>query len=187
MNNESIKLEKVKKSCNISKIICQVFAVLLAVSVAVMIIIPIAFGITGYDKIDKEISTNIENGNLTFNVSEFELNGIFNIDLGLEEMADEGQYAAVITAVCILAAVILATLDVLFWMLVKVFKLIAKSETPFTQAILKRLKAVFILISIFLALINGIGAGIITACIGWSIYTIFDYGFVIQQEIDETL
>ncbi|MBO4214562.1 MAG: hypothetical protein J5876_06245 [Lachnospiraceae bacterium] len=76
---------------------------------------------------------------------------------------------------------------VIFWLVEGIFKQIKESDSPFTDAILKKLRIVFIVISILALLTNGLWAGAITALLCWAIYCIIDYGYALQLEVDETL
>lgn len=87
----------------------------------------------------------------------------------------------------IFAAGMCCVVAVIFWLVEGIFKQIKESDSPFTDAILKKLRIVFIVISILALLTNGIWAGAITALLCWAIYCIIDYGYALQLEVDETL
>lgn len=74
-----------------------------------------------------------------------------------------------------------------FYLIEGIFKEIKDSESPFTEAILKKLRIAFILISVLALLGNGLWAGAITGLICWAVYCIIDYGYALQSEVDETL
>lgn len=187
MRDEMVKLEKVKKSCKISGIISKIIACLVTVGFVGAIVGIIVLGIVGHDKINSEIGKAVESGDATFNVDNVNINGMVQVNAAIDEMTEQGEYAEVLTIACIIAAFASAVVAVIFWMLVSIFKMIAESNTPFTGGILKRIKAIFILVAVIALITNGLGTGVIVGCIGWSLYSIFDYGFAIQQEVDETL
>lgn len=187
MRDEMVKLEKVKKSCKISGTISKIIACLLTVGFVASVAGIIILGAIGYDKINTEIGKAVESGDATFEVDDVNINGMVQFDAQIEEMADQGEYAEVITVACVIVAVVTAALAVVFWMLVSIFKMITESNTPFTINIRNRIKAIFIMVAVIALITNGLGMGVIVGCIGWSLYSIFDYGFAIQQEVDETL
>lgn len=187
MRDEMIKLGKVKKSCRISGILSKILACIVTVGFVGAVAGMIILGVIGHDKINSEISKSIESGDSTFNVDDVKIDGMFQVSVKLNEMVEQGQYAEVITIVCAFVAIVTAAVSIIFWMLVGIFKEIGKSNTPFTVSVLKRVKAIFIMAVVIAVFSSGLGMGVIAGCIGWSLYSIFDYGFVIQQEIDETL
>lgn len=187
MRDEMVKLEKVKKSCKISKIISNIIACFVTIGCVCAVVATIILGVVGHEKINSEIAKSIESGNASFEVDDIKIDGMLELNVKLNEMVAKGEYAEAITIICIFMAVVMAAVAAVFWMMVSIFKMIAESNTPFTIDILKRLKAVFIIVAVIAVIVSGLGTGVIVGCIGWSLYTIFDYGFVIQQEIDETL
>ncbi len=82
--------------------------------------------------------------------------------------------------ICLIATAI-------FIMIQKTFVLIKDSETPFDPAVLKRLKLVFVIIAIAALLFSGVGTAVMSGIVFWCVYCILDYGFILQQEVDETL
>lgn len=187
MRDEMVKLEKVKKSCKISGIISRIIACIVTIGFVGAVAGAIVLGVLGHDKINSEIAKAVESGDATFSVDDVNINGIVQANVEVEEMAEQGEYAEVLTIVCIIMAFATAVIAAVFWMLVSIFKMVAESNTPFTVGILKRIKAIFILVAVTALITNGLGMGVIAGCIGWSLYSIFDYGFAIQQEVDETL
>lgn len=187
MREEMVKLEKVKRSCKTSKVISQIMAGIVSAACVICLVVPIILGVVGIDKVNTEIGKAVESGQATFYVDDVSLNGMIDLQVKVEDMVNNGNYAEAVIAICIFAAVVTAICAVLFWALVSIFKTISVSETPFTEDILRKLRVVFIMIAIIFGMISGFVAFVIAACICWSLYTIFDYGFVIQQEINETL
>ena len=60
-------------------------------------------------------------------------------------------------------------------------------ETPFSESVMGRLKTSFIIMTVVLTLFVGIGPGVIGGLFMWCVYSILDYGKVLQTEVDETL
>ena len=50
-----------------------------------------------------------------------------------------------------------------------------------------RLKTSFIILTVVVVIFVGLGAGVIAGLLLWCIYSILDYGKVLQTEVDETL
>lgn len=187
MREEMVKLEKVKKTCKISKNLCTILASIVTVAFVCAVIGMIIFGTISHDKVNSAVKEAIESNDVDFDVDDIRIDGVLRLNVYLNEMAKQENYAAVITVAFAYGAVLSATVAVVFWMLVSIFKMVALSDTPFTANIRNRLKAIFIIVTVIAIFASGLGTGIIIGCIGWSLYSIFDYGFVIQQEIDETL
>lgn len=188
MREELVKLERVKKACKISKILCTILAWIVTVAFVCAVIGMIIFGVIDHSKVNSAVKEAMESNDVVdFDVDDINIDGMLRLNVYLNEMAEQENYAAVIIVAFAYGATISATLAVILWMLVSIFKIIAISDTPFTANIRNRLKAIFIIVTVIAAFANGLGTGIIIGCIGWGLYTIFDYGFAIQQEIDETL
>ena len=66
------------------------------------------------------------------------------------------------------------------------FTEIKKSDTPFRAAILPRIKASGIVLTLFV-LTQSVGIAAITALTFWCIYCVFEYGVELQNNEDETL
>lgn len=84
-------------------------------------------------------------------------------------------------------AVVMIAYAVVLHFVAKVFKALKESDSPFRPAVIKNIKIVFVLISIFLALQSGFLAGALVAVSLWGIFMIFEYGCELQQQFDETL
>ena len=69
----------------------------------------------------------------------------------------------------------------------KIFENLINEDNPFSDKILNNLKNCFIVMTVILTLSVGIGPGVIVGVLGWCIYSIFEYGRVLQTEVDETL
>ncbi|MBQ7076768.1 MAG: hypothetical protein IJM91_01365 [Lachnospiraceae bacterium] len=109
-------------------------------------------------------------------------------DIDIEDMAVANFAARWIIAGSIFAAAVLtAAAAVIFWLIEKIFKDIKESESPFTEAIIKKLRIVFIIISVCALIFYGIANGLIAALLCWALYCIIDYGYALQLEVDETL
>ena len=68
----------------------------------------------------------------------------------------------------------------------KTFKLLAGGESPFSAEVLKKFKAMAIVLFI-IVLLNDIITGIVVGLALWTLYSVFQYGASLQTEVDETL
>lgn len=116
------------------------------------------------------------------------LDGVFEGEYGENAVDLLNSFARIgMVLGMIFAAIMSAAAAVVWWLIERIFKEIKESDSPFTESILKKLKVVFIIISILPLFTNGVGAAIVTALICWAIYCIIDYGYALQNEVDETL
>jgi len=136
--------------------------------------------------IEKELEERIENElGIKGNVN---LEGVFEGEYGEDAVDLLNAFTRIgMVLGMIFAAIFAGIAAVIWWLIERIFKEIKESDSPFTESILKKLRMVFIIISILPLFTNGIGAAIITALICWAIYSIIDYGYALQSEVDETL
>jgi len=192
MREEALKLEKVKKSCKITAIVSQILEIILIVSAVVCII-----GAIMCICLNKDINQSIievstqedmeEFNNIVASLDSVSTNGFLKVSFHMDRMLEEEQYGMVFGVICIFGAIICTMAAVLFDVIRRIFKMIRTSETPFTPEVLKGFKVMTIIICVELLLMSGAGAAILGGLIFWSIYNILDYGFTIQQQVDETL
>lgn len=91
-----------------------------------------------------------------------------------------GLYLIFISVLCLAVVIVMHLLS-------STFGIIEKEESPFSKKVIKRLTAIFTVISVVLLCTLGWGAGIIMGIITWALYTILDYGRILQIQADETL
>ncbi len=84
-------------------------------------------------------------------------------------------------------AFLTAVFAVLMKLIESVFSLVRKEDSPFTEKVMKRLLVVMIAISVILFFVASIGFAALGLIITWVVYTIMDYGRVLQIKSDETL
>lgn len=182
MREQDLKLAKVKKSCKTAKTVCNVFKIIVLVG-AIVCIVGAVVCFCLRDTINATIVS--EAANVTF--SNIETNGIFQLSFDPHRFVENGLFAQLITVYCSIGAISCFFVAFIFSKIRKIFLMIEKSESPFTENIMKELKKTFIMISVLTALFMGIGSVVIMALVFWCIYCIMDYGTAIQIEIDETL
>lgn len=187
MNKQEMKLEKVRKSCSTAQKVITVLRNIMLASIVVCLVGAVlcqCFAKT----INAEMPVAIAGGRVSLEETNIDIfDGMINFDVEMQELINEGHYALVFTAYCIAGAVALAAAVVIFNQFIKIFKAILASETPFSEEVLGKLKSAFIVTVVLVALITGLGEAVFMGLTFWCIYTLIDYGAVLQMEVDETL
>ena len=201
MREQEQKLANVRKSCDVARKVTKVFSILLIVATVLCLI----SGITVFaarDKINEHITVEtFDDGILRFRIAgdgfdetsgyitmdDISSDGLIGVNFDLEKIASEGKVSQLLMGECFGGFIVCMIMTAIFIMIQKAFILIKDSETPFHPAVLKRLKLVFVIISIAALLFSGLGTAVMCGIVSWCIYCILDYGFILQQEVDETL
>ncbi len=197
MNEENVKIAKIKKSCRAGKIaatILTIFAIVVCVAGIAGSVIIFSMG----RDFDDAVNKGIEKGTLT--VEEMQVAGakLVNINVGkadsihsdipaLQSAIDDHPYAFKYGTLCAIAAGVCAVVAVMLKLVESVFALIEKEDSPFTDKIIKRVTIVLGITSALLLLTSGAGFGVLCALVTWVVYTIMDYGKTLQIQTDETL
>ena len=186
MRDNEMKLAKVKKSCAISKKVVNVLKVIMLVFLILCAIAAVV--VLGFrNQINAEMPAAIANGNVNFDVSDININGIIDLSIPVEMMLERGNYAGVYALTCGYGAGACAIIFAIFATLVNVFKTIEGSDTPFCDLVLSKIKKTFILLVVMTALFTGLGFAAVLGLSFWCVYRIFEYGVALQNEVDETL
>ena len=192
MREEAMKLEKVKKSCNITAKVSGILEVILIVC-AILCAISAVSCFAFKNQINEGIITVSANSSQEDFVKSLQslddakLGGFLSFTFHTEKMIENGEYGQVIGIFCVVGAFTCAMVAIVFGLLSRVFKTIKASDTPFDEAVLKKIKKMFIVISVDILLLSGLGEAALAGLICWSIYNILDYGFTLQKQYDETL
>lgn len=182
MNEQIIKLEKVKKSCKTAKKITKVITMfLIAVIILCIVGAILCFGFK--DSINLAMAKQSEN--LTF--SNVDIGGILRFSVDISGLMAEGKYAEISGIYCIISVIICVICAMVFGILSKVFAFLENSDTPFSETVLKKMKLTFILLVAIMALLIGIGMAAVIGLYFWCIYCILDYGIMLQIEVDDTI
>lgn len=192
MREEAIKLEKVRKSCNITEKVAMVLEIILLVATILCIIGgALCFGFRG--QIDQGIAEVVAAGEHAEVDSSFqalnnlEIGGFLKFTIHMDELLANKEYGTIMVTICGFAAVVCGMVALIFDLIRRIFKAIRISETPFDRAVIAKVKVMFIIICVELLLMSGLGNAVLAGLIFWSITNILEYGFTIQQQIDETL
>ena len=185
MNEQNIKLEIIKKRCNTSAKVIRILQIFAIIGIIASLIGAICC-FTMKDTINKGVAESVASGKTKIENVKIS-NGLLDFTVNYEEFYKEGNYATPITINCAIAAVITSVVYYLLSLFKKIFENLVKEDNPFSDKILNNLKICFIIITVVLALFVGLCPGVIAGLLGWCIYSIFEYGRVLQIEVDETL
>ena len=204
MNEYEIKLANVKKSCDVARKVAKVLSVIMVIFATFFVVSGIGFivcrGIVN-ECMTIEVDKNF-NGETIMHVMQiidsngttnelFEFSNSYGVLIGttylMKHFIGKEMYAEAFGVGFISLGVTIAIIAGIFIIIMKVFKLIQNSDTPFGVDIMKRLKSVFIIITVYTFFSEGLGSAVLTGAVFWSVYCILDYGYVLQKESDETL
>lgn len=196
MNEENVKLEKIKKSCRFGKKIATILCIIAIVGCVCSMVAGIAL-LVNSERFEPEFVKYVDEGKIdTSNgigkVSGISIQGInvndWKSDIpALQKALTERPYTTVYGIYCIIISISVAVASLMIKLLSSVFELIEKENTPFTDAVIKRVTVVMIVISGFLLLTAGAAFGILGGLVTWVVYTVMDYGKTLQIQSDETL
>lgn len=180
---ENNKIERIQKSAGTTAKILGVIKTILIVGLVLAILggFSTAFFRLGDD------GTSLTLFNKTITVHNFVNVGDMNVKgfavLDAFDIKDPFLYAGVN---CFYAAFLIALTLTAIIILRNAFVAVEKSDTPFTEDILKKIKIAGIIVTV-ITLTSSIGTAAIVGLTFWCVYCIFDYGTVLQKESDETL
>lgn len=186
MNEQMIKLDKVKKTCNIAKKIVSVFQIICIVA-TVLLLIASAFVFMAKDQINQSIADYNATSDSDMNISVSNYSNIVTFSINEDAVKSSGEYAQAISAMTLYGAVITGLFAIALTFVRSIFATISASDTPFDHTVLSKLKKAFVAIAIIITLETGLAIGLSLAGFFLCIYYIMDYGFTLQKEIDETL
>lgn len=182
MNQQNLKLEKVRKSCKAAKNVTNAFAIISIVGVVLCIVGAMCL-LFFRGEINPVIAERRDN--LTLNG--ISINGILSFRFDPSGLIDDGLYAEACAIACAFSAIVCGFVAFLFRAMHKVFLFLEESESPFCDPVLKICKTAFILFIIVTALVEGPGMALMLGLCLWCIYCILDYGVALQMEVDEIL
>lgn len=185
MNEQNKKLDIIKKRCNTSIKVIKILQIFAIIGIIGSLIGAICC-FTMKDTINKGIAESIAAGNTE--IEDVKISGgLLEFTINYEEFYKDGNYATPAAINCVIATTITSLVYYLLALFKKIFENLVKEDNPFSDKILNNLKICFIVITVILVLFVGIGPGVIAGLLGWCIYSIFEYGRVLQIEVDESL
>lgn len=188
MNEQMNRLSKVKKSCRITGKILNVVTIIYMVVATICTAVGL-FCLVGQGYINEQAESFIEvedKENIQIKFEE-EFNGIMKFDLDAEELLEDGEYAPALGVYLIVIGVMCAIIYAILRNIVKIFKVIENSESPFSKEVFAYLRRSFVLMVVIAALYVDAGTTVIVALFLWCIYNIMGYGAALQTEVDEIL
>lgn len=197
MNDMNDKLLKIKKSCHAGKIIANVLCIICIVGCVCSLIAGIAL-VANADEFEPQIQQIADEGRLDsadnriVSVRMFSFDSVdpsdWESDLpAMQKALDEHPYCIIYGVYVIMAAGILAVVAVLMKLVNGTFALIEKEDNPFTDKVIKRVTIVLGIISGLLLITSGAAWGLLGGLVTWVVYTVLDYGRILQIQADETL
>lgn len=182
MSVQDIKLAQVRKSCKAAKIVSRIMMII-GIAGTILCLIGIGALLIFGSKLDQAVQA----GQGFFSVTNPEIHGLLILKIDLEKLVLAGEYAAACRIACTFGAIITFGTAIIFAIITRIFVMIEQNETPFVDAVMKAIKTAFIVITIVLTILEGVGPGVMIGVCLWSIYTILDYGCCLQTEVDDTI
>lgn len=185
MIEQNNKLETIKKRCNTSVKVIRILQVVAIIGIIGALVGAVCC-FTMKDTINKGVAESIAQGKTK--IEDVKISGgLLDFTIDYESFYKEGNYATPLTINCVIAIIITSFVYYLLSLFKKIFDNLIKEDNPFSEKILNNLKICFIVITAIMVLSVGIGPGVIAGLLGWCLYSIFEYGRVLQIEVDETL
>ena len=181
MNEQMIRLETVKNRCNTLAKIVGVIEVIFIVLACITGGIALTF-LIGASKLNPVIEEGVSQGYIDYNMT-FNVGGI----MGFEKILPPDNYSLGIGLTCLFATIAVIFVVIILAFIKKVFTIIKEENSPFSDKCLKTIKVSFIVITVATFLGGSLGVTLITGFILFCIYSVFEYGAALQNEIDETL
>ncbi|MBR4278381.1 MAG: hypothetical protein IKQ28_08080 [Lachnospiraceae bacterium] len=178
-------------------ILCVVASMILIVTSIVMIAdrtnmnAQIKAGIEGANDVDVTKKVGPVNVHLLrFSKDSFDITKYQKIESSipaLEKALSDTPYSLTLGFTLLTAGLNVVLLAIAMFQLYSVFDIIGKEDSPFTQRVLKKLLFALIVIDIVIAFTAGLGTAAVAGLVTWALYTIMDYGRLLQTQSDETL
>lgn len=182
MSKEINKLEQIKKAGNVTAKVLKVLARICEICTIIIFIASIIM-IINKDELKRNMDEQVAAGKMEVTLDAHIVLGTMKVDNPLIRIDNRAVQAIVSTWIGIVG---LTLVTVVLYILRRMFIAIANSGTPFTEDTLKKLRVVGIIVPI-LVLPQSVIAAAVVALTFWCLYTVFDYGCVLQKNADETL
>lgn len=205
MSQENIKIDRIKKSSHVAKIVSKILMIVCIVGTVISLGTGIYF-IANHKNLNSTLEAEFAKGDdieITKQVGAFNLHlvnisasdllnksNLTNIDSSIpavKEALEAYPYSFSIGFYLVIIGWTLVFLTVSIYLINRVFTIIEKEETPFNNKVLKNLLVSLIIIDVIVGFSFGLGYGALGGLITWAVYTIMDYGRTLQKQYDETL
>ncbi len=194
--NENVKLESIRKSCTVGERVANIFCILAIIGCVLTLISGVVILNMGKE-FDDKIAVLENSGNVSIHntIGGYKVMGINLIDPAniesdlpsVEAALKDHPYCIEVSVSLFMLVLFTAILAILMKLAGSVFSLIRKEDNPFTGNVIKRVVFVMITLSVILVLTSGLGKGVLCGILTWVVYTIMDYGRMLQIQSDETL
>ena len=200
--NEEKKLENIKKSCKGAKIVSKISFILLIVGTVLTLFSGI-YLLAERKSMDEKIIEASQSGkkmNVQLKAGPIVLGEIkdgefiakekvesSNPSLNAYFEANSDSPSLLLGFYALLIGIILAFASVAFYFITSIFDIIIKEGNPFTGKVIKRTLIAMIILTLIVGSNAGLAFGVLLGFLTWVIYTILDYGRVLQIQSDETL
>lgn len=174
--------KKINKCCYISSTILNILRIVSILSFVTVVL----GGILSACFSDK-VNTSYANHNFPLPVNVNIPCGFVSFNINEVAQIHNGNIALALEIACVLIAISLLFFFIVLHLLTRILKEIKKEASPFTSAIIQTLRTTFIVLSVLLFILFGLIYAAIGSLLFFIIYTIFEYGYVLQLQADETL
>lgn len=201
MNEQTKKINRVLKCCKVVKILSKISQIAAIIATALFLILGIMAIAVPSDKFDEG-----ENGSINLSIKTNNGNQIHLIELtdselaafeltssvpALQEHFNEMDNADLLKislmTQALLGIIVGAAVIVIMTFINLSFKTIIEEQTPFSRKVLKKMLATFIVITAVSFFSLGLSTAVMVGFCCFALYTILDYGTILQIESDETL
>ncbi len=204
MEQENIKLARIKRSCKVAGIVTRVAFMICIVGSVISLIAGIVTvstrksmepAITQALEEHEEVAIGQKVGGVNVYLAKVDPGSIklfksLKLESSIpawQKIMDETPYAFSLGMMMIGMSIGIAVLAFALFQIYSVFDIIKKEDTPFSEKVLKKLLIALIIVDVIIALTTGLGQAAIGGLIIWAVYSIMDYGRVLQIQSDETL
>lgn len=185
MNEQNAKLEAIRQRCRKSEKVIGVLQIIALIGLIGALIGAICC-LVWKDAINEEMVKQLADGRIT--VETFQISGgLLNFKIDYDGFFRSGDYATPAAINCAIAVAVMLASFYLLSIFKKIFRDLTQEDNPFADAVLSGLKKCFIAASVVMIVFVGVGPGAIGALLFWCIYSVFEYGKLLQTEVDETL
>ena len=182
MNVSNVKIQKILKASKTAGSIVKFAKIFLIVMSVVTIVCGCGFiGTKNY--LDQRLAQALAEGEVTADELFVNVGGFLE---GALNLAKVDSVSLTLGVYMIVMGIVLIGFSIIMHFLAKVFTDIRESYSPFRPEIVKSLKVVFVLTTLF-ALRSSLLMGVIIGFSMWCVLHIFEYGCELQRQSDETL
>ena len=197
MNEEKVKIAKIKKSCHAGKIVSNVLSIFFVISFIASLVSGIMIIAEGKE-FDERIQQSEEMGYID-NADRIGSARLFDINIGIVPENIESDIPAVQEALkdhprsvmwgsyMLIMGLAFAVVAILSKLVSSIFSLIEKENTPFNDKVKKRVTIAMIITTVILFMTTGTPFGVLFILLTWVVRSVLEYGKTLQIESDETL